>query len=110
MAGAKQVFHLHLVSAGNDIRVQNGWVQAHFSIAVQVALEAMLGELPRAERSVSARAPTKKRNRCGLCVRSNDTKYNVTCTSCLSFICPEHTMSKTVTINCTECAAAGDND
>ena len=80
------------------------------SSSVQVALEAVLGELPRAERSLGARAPTKKRNRCGLCIRSNKQKDSVTCTSFLSFICPEHTGSKTVTVNCTECAAAGDND
>ena len=80
------------------------------SSSVQVALQAVLGELPRAERSLGARGPTKKRNWCGFCVRSKDTKYNLMCTSCLSFICPEHTESKTVTVNCTECAAAGDNE
>ena len=42
------------------------------SSSVQVALEAVLGELPRAERSLGARAPTKKRICCGLCIRSNN--------------------------------------
>ena len=52
--------------------------------SVQVALRAVLGELPRAERSLGDRVPNKKRNRCGLRGRSKDTKYNVTCTYLLT--------------------------
>ena len=43
-AGARQVFHLHLVPNQNDICVQLAWVQPHFSINVEriiLLLQAM---------------------------------------------------------------------
>ena len=38
-AGARQVFHLHLVPNQNDICVQLAWVQPHFSIATHCGCE-----------------------------------------------------------------------
>ena len=70
--------------------------------SVQAAMKMVIGPLPQAVQTPSAsNSRTGKRNRCAFCPRTKDNKYNVKCSVCSQFICPQHTDSNVIT--CTNC-------